>query len=214
MNKTSKKSLLPINVNVVFEGRFVIMRPISMKEVNEKYVSWLNDPRINRFLEVRHKKQSIEDIINYVNGLRSQEGCEVFAIFTKEENVHVGNIAITEYYSNNSYATYGILIGDEVARMLGVGSEASIFTLEYFFRVVKIRRIWGRVLAGNERSRRLVESLGFIREGTQRKHCLLSTGKPVDVYLYGILREEWLEHRKKFKYVLKHIKIKEINKKG
>ena len=71
MDKDFTKTILPANVNVIIKGRMVIMKPISQKEINEHYISWLNNPETNKFLEVRHKKQSIEDVINYVNMLRT-----------------------------------------------------------------------------------------------------------------------------------------------
>ena len=60
--------LLPPNYNVILEGYSIIMRPIEINDIGEEYVSWLNNPEINEFLEVSsQKKQTIKDIIQYVN---------------------------------------------------------------------------------------------------------------------------------------------------
>lgn len=197
-----------VNVEVIIEGRTIIIKPISRDEINERYISWLNSPEINKFLEVRHKKQSIDDVINYINGLRSKTGCELFAIFTKKEHVHVGNIALTDYNPNNQgYAIYGIMIGDKRAQMLGLGGEASALIVEYVFRDPNIRRIQEGAIADNHRSCKTLEFLGFQKEGVLRKHAVLSSGKISDVYIYGMLREEWFSNRARVVNLLKNMKI-------
>ncbi len=197
-----------VNVNVIIKGRMVIIKPISRKEINDRYISWLNNPEVNEFLGVRHKKQSIGDVINYINGLRSKAGCELFAIFTKKEHIHIGNVAITHYNPDNQgYAIYGLMIGDPRARMLGLGGEASVLIIEYLFRNPDIRRIQGGAVADNYNSCNVFESLGFKREGVLRKYSVLSSGKICDVYIYGILREEWFSNRAKVAHLLKDMKV-------
>jgi len=187
------------------------MKPISVKEINGRYLSWLNDPKVNQFLEVRHKKQSLGDIIDYVNGLRSKNGCELFAIFTRHDGKHVGNIAITNFDLANNFVDYGLLIGYPKLQKFGLGGEATILLLEYLFRYVGVRKVIAGVIAENEQSYRLIEHLGFTKEGTLRKHSILSSGEMADVYSYGILREEWLKHREHLSYILKCFKITELN---
>ena len=197
-----------VNVNVIIKGRMVIIKPISRKEVNEHYISWLNNSEVNEFLGVRHKKQSIEDVINYVNMLRAKPGCELFAVLTKKEHIHIGNVAITHYNPDNQgHATYGLLIGDPRAQMLGLGGEASVLIIEYLFRNPDIRRIQGGAIADNYSSWRVFESLGFKREGVLRQRSVLSSGKICDSYIYGILREEWFSNRAKVAHLLKDMKV-------
>ena len=70
------------------------MRPIEINDIGEEYVSWLNNPEINKFLEVSsQKKQTIKDIIQYVNKRRS-DGTEVFGIITKYNKKFVGTTGL------------------------------------------------------------------------------------------------------------------------
>jgi len=212
MDKDLTKTILPANVNVIIKGRMVIMKPISQKEINEHYISWLNNPETNKFLEVRHKKQSIEDVINYINILRTKPCCELFAVFTKKEHIHIGNVAITHYNPDNQgYAIYGLLIGDPRARMLGLGGEVTVLIIEYLFRNPDIRRIQGGVIADNYSAWRVLESSGFKREGVLRKHAVLLSGKICDIYIYGMLREEWLSNRAKVAPLLKDRKVQDYS---
>jgi len=43
------------------------------------------------------------------------------------------------------------------------------------------------------------KKLGFKREGIRREHFIGADGQPDDEYSYGILKDEWLEHRVKLK---------------
>lgn len=201
--------LAPPNVNITLEGRTVLLKPITFNEINEKYLAWLNNPEINKYLEVRHKEQTKIDIISYINGHRQRPGCEVFAIFTKD-NVHVGNVAITED-TNSHHSTIGIMIGDKGAQKLGMGGETTMLIIEYFFRNPKTIKACAGVIADNEESWKILESLGFKREGTLRNQHVLKDGSLSDDYVYGILRSEWDETRKKLAGLLSFASIRDNN---
>jgi [ribosomal protein S5]-alanine N-acetyltransferase len=203
-----KDKLLPRNVDVTIDGRTLILKPITENEINERYLSWLNDPENNQFLETRHKKQTMVDIYEYINGLRSMNGCEVFAIFLKKNNSHVGNIAIMHFNVNHQgLAVYGAFIADPSLRMLGAGAEAEVSILEFLFRHPEIRKVKAGAYEDNFKSWQLLENLGFKREATLRKEAIMGSSKISDVYLYGILREEWMGKRKKLSFLLDNVNI-------
>ena len=198
-----KSVLRQPNVNVTIEGRTVKLAPVAECDINERYLSWLNDKETNQFLEVRYRKQSQEDIYNYINTLRSQEGCELFGIYTKKNNEHVGNISVLNFNVNNQgNVSYGILVGDKKAVILGLGAEATLLLVEYLFADPRIRRV-----AENAKSWRVVEKIGFKREGVLRESTVLDSGALSDVYLYGLLRREWEENKQRFTSILKNMVI-------
>ncbi len=203
-----KFKILPPNIDLVIEGKTLLLVPFSINEMNKQYLRWLNDPQINEFLEIRHKRQTMKDIFDYVNGLRSGKKSEIFAIFTKGKRIHIGNIAITEddkYYQGN--LSYGILIGDTNAQKLGFGAEASVLMIDFLFRNPKIRRLQEGVIAKNTRSWQTLELLGFKKEGILRKHSVLASSEISDLYLYGMLRDEWVKNRPRFDFILRNSKI-------
>lgn len=203
-----KLKLLPNNIKIIIEGKRIILKPITENEIKRRYISWLNDPKVNEFLAVRHKRQSVKDIIIYINSLRLKKGCELFAIFAKKENIHIGNVAITDYNPNNQgYATYGMMIGDMRAQMLGFGGEATVLIIEYLFSKPIIRRIQVRADSSNYKSWKVFDFLGFKREGVLREHSVLASGEINDVYIYGLLHKEWFANRNRIKNILRDIKI-------
>lgn len=204
--------LLKPNVNILIEGRTVDLKPISSLEINTKYLSWLNNSKNNEFLEVRHREQAKEDVVDYINGLRKSNGCELFAIFNKK-NVHVGNISIFSFNVNSQgVAIFGILIGEESAMILGLGAEATVLLIEHLFRYPEIRRIQAGIIAKNEKSWKTYETMGFKREGALRESSVLSSGELSDAYIYGLLRKEWEEKRKSLSPILRSMKIVDLGK--
>lgn len=73
----------------------------------------------------------------------------------------------------------------------GIGSEAVRAVVHYGFAQLGLNRIYARTIADNFESVRLLEKLGFVREGTQRQHSLEDDGRFHDSAIYGLLRSEW-----------------------
>jgi [ribosomal protein S5]-alanine N-acetyltransferase len=72
----------------------------------------------------------------------------------------------------------------------GLATEAVAQVLDFGFRQLALARIHAQVFAGNDASRRVLEKLGMVHEGTQRRH-LRKGDRLHDVELYGLLREDW-----------------------
>ena len=96
------KILKKSNYNSIIKTRSTIIKPITENEITENYVSWLNDREINKFLEVRHTKQTKDKVVNYINSIRKRNDCDMFAIFDAETKIHIGNLTITSFDTNSN----------------------------------------------------------------------------------------------------------------
>ncbi len=74
----------------------------------------------------------------------------------------------------------------------GYGTEAVQILVDYLFLSRDLVRIQAFTELGNMASQRLLDKVGFKREGTIRKSMFIR-GKWKDLLLYSILREEWRE---------------------
>ena len=72
----------------------------------------------------------------------------------------------------------------------GYMTEASKLIIEYGFNKLKLIRICSRVAGPNLASQRVLEKIGFKKEGIGRKQ-FFKNGKYYDEVRYGLLREEW-----------------------
>jgi len=74
----------------------------------------------------------------------------------------------------------------------GYVTEATELALDYAFEERRLAKVFAHVLVPNEGSWRVLEKLGFQREGRQRKESFVD-GERVDTYRYGLLAEDWLD---------------------
>ncbi len=77
----------------------------------------------------------------------------------------------------------------------GLVTAACRAVLSYLFDCLGLDRVEIRCAAGNKRSCAVPERLGFVREGVLR-HGQRIRGRPVDLHIYSMLREEWQRGRK------------------
>lgn len=71
----------------------------------------------------------------------------------------------------------------------GVMSRAVVAVLEWACRQEQVNRVQAFVRIDNERSRRLLERCGLVREGCLRGYRVCR-GEPHDFYVYGLLRSD------------------------
>jgi ribosomal-protein-alanine N-acetyltransferase len=187
------------NYNKILITRSTIIKPITQNEITEKYISWLNDNEINKFLAVSHSKQTKVKVVDYINSLRNRNNCDMFAIFDKETNGHIGNLTITSFNTNNNGSMdFGIMIADKLSRSIGIGAEVMISFIDFIFSYDTIERISASAASENFKSCKTLESIGFMKEGIIRKITPLNNGEKCDNIHYGLLKEEWNDKRKKF----------------
>jgi [ribosomal protein S5]-alanine N-acetyltransferase len=77
----------------------------------------------------------------------------------------------------------------------GYATEASRAMLDHAFGALDLTRVVAHCLTRNPGSWRVMEKLGMQREGCMRQH-IIKWGVPEDIWLYGILRDEWRELRR------------------
>ncbi|MEM3697334.1 MAG: GNAT family protein [Candidatus Bathyarchaeia archaeon] len=78
-------------------------------------------------------------------------------------------------------------------RNKGYGTEAVQMLVDYLFLTREIIRIQAVINTQDKASRRVLEKVGFKKEGALRKALWDAKGKWADGHLYSILREEWKE---------------------
>lgn len=74
----------------------------------------------------------------------------------------------------------------------GLMADALRILMADLFEHTAIRRIEARCAVGNRASQRVLDSVGFKREGLLRGYFVLR-GREIDNYLYSILKVDWQE---------------------
>jgi RimJ/RimL family protein N-acetyltransferase len=143
-------------------GRRHYLESFSREDLTDLYLGWLNDPEINKFLEVRRERQTPSTVLTYIEGLRQRPGCELLAIKALANDQHVGNIAITEFNGDERFATYGLLVGTiGGVRSPIAGAEATVLVIDHLLSDERIDEIRVGVNPDNDPAMALVRKLGF-----------------------------------------------------
>ncbi len=141
------------------ETKRLLLRPLTLKHLSNRYVDWLNDVEVYKYLETGGN-YTIEELKIY---LKEQEEKNIlfWAIHLKESNKHIGNIKIDPIDKVNNSGEYGIMIGDRSEWRKGYSKEASMRIIEYCFEEIKLSKITLGVIESNSNAIRLYEKIGF-----------------------------------------------------
>lgn len=104
----------------------------------------------------------------------------------------IGTVSLRRYVRDRR-AELGYWLGAD-AWGQGIATEAAGALVDFGFSELGLARIYAHVLEGNTASCRVLEKIGMLNEGIRRRHVRKGR-KLVDVSLWGMLREEWLERR-------------------
>lgn len=171
-------------------GSQIYLRPLERKDLNGRYLSWLNDPEVTRYLESGIFPCTMGELEKFYEQVTASQNQVILAIVDKSTDQHIGNVKIGPINWVHSKATFGILVGDKSFWGKGVGTEATRLMVEYGFFRLNIRRIDLGVYAEHEAAVRSYEKVGFLIEGRFREE-LFHEGKYKDRLWMGLLRSEY-----------------------
>ena len=127
--------------NIRINGDRIYLRKVELNDVNQVYVSWLNDPEVNKYLETRFDVQTMESVHNYVEKMAVNKDELFFAICLIENDKHIGNIKLGPINSEHKFAEISLLIGDKNEWGKGIATEAIYTLTNYSFDILKLHKL-------------------------------------------------------------------------
>ena len=168
------------------EGEHVYISPMNPEDV-EKYVKWLNDPEIVKYLSVHNGLVSLNGEKEYLEEFSKREF--VFAIVKNDNDELIGNIGLQNIDYKNGNAELGIFIGEEDNLSKGYGSEAIKLLTNYAFNHLRLHSIYLRTLDTNERAQKSYEKCGF-KEFGRRHESMFIDGKYHDLVYMELINKK------------------------
>ncbi len=159
----------PLSQDALYGDR-IILRSITKEDATPRYVSWLNDPEVNKHSDYRKRDHTIEDIKAYIDKIQNNPNAELFSIRLKENNEHIGNIKLEPIDRFHERAIIGLMIGEKAQWGKGYATEAVRCLEDYAFGKIKLNKLTAGVYEQNTGSLRLFEKLGYVREARRPKH--------------------------------------------
>jgi len=179
------------------EGRRIRLRLVELSDCSERYLAWLEDPEVNRYLETRWTKQSIETIRAFVTSMLESPHSYLFAIVAKDTERHVGNVKLGPIDNYHLYADVSYFIGDRDAWGKGFATDSVVTATRFGFDRCKLHRVQAGFYETNVGSQRVLEKSGFKYEMKNEKKLRQrasdegGAGNWEDHLWYGALADAW-----------------------
>lgn len=179
---------MDLNPTPQWQRHAISMFLLDESDVGEAYVAWLNDPRVNRYLESRFATHTVQSTRDFVRGCRDSASTLMLGIRSQAlGDRHVGNIKLGPIDLRHGLGEVGILIGEPDAWGRGIGRAAIAIVSEIAREQLALRKLTAGCYASNVGSQRAFAGAGFGVEGRRAAHFLLD-GQPEDL----VLMARWL----------------------
>lgn len=150
-----------------------------------------SDPEVARYLsrgpwtELAQAAESIESTLaNYASG----DGLRL-AITLRDSGQLIGDACLFHFVDDSRRCEVGYVLGRPCWGQ-GYALEALEALLGYGFDTLDLNRVEADIDPGNTASGRVLEKLGFRREGYMPERWIVN-GEPADTVFYGLLRRDW-----------------------
>lgn len=161
------------------------------KEGLVKRVEWINDPEIQATLNYDYPT-SLARTESWFNKVIFDLTRRDFEVYDKESNKYIGFAGLMDIKYPIMKAEFYTVIGDKSYWRGGYGTDVYRVLVDYGFKELGLNKIYGYQLLHNEGAHKVIERLGWKRDGLLRED-LYSHGKIVDRYIVSILRKDWVE---------------------
>jgi RimJ/RimL family protein N-acetyltransferase len=101
----------------------------------------------------------------------------------------IGWCALNRWNPDHRSASLGYCF-EQAAWGHGYATEATRGLLQWAFGTLDLNRVQAQTDTRNLASARVLDKLGFVREGRLREDCVVN-GEVSDSWIYGLIRREW-----------------------
>lgn len=162
----------------------ITLRPVKLEDAY-KVFKWKNDPLIRQMALDFNARTSVKDQQDDIEKAISSEH-EDYRIIVRDNTIPIGYIRINWMNDQKTVAWLRFALGMD--RGKGFAKPAlKLFIDELFSK--GCLRIEGEVYEVNQISQKVLEDIGFKKEGIKRKAHY--TGEEyIDIYAYGLLKDD------------------------
>lgn len=169
-------------------GEKVVLRAMTGED-NALLLEMINDPETEKMLGGSSFPVSAEGQASWIaaqSGRTDILRCIIADRNTPEKGI--GTVILSDIDSKNGTAQVHIKLAGS-SRGGGYGTDALNTVVEYAFRHMRLHCVYAQVLSYNERSQKLFQKCGFVKEGVLRAR-VFKDGLYVDVLSYSCLNDD------------------------
>lgn len=165
----------------------VTLRRVTQSDVTARYLEWMGDPDVTRFLEARHSEHSLESLRAYVAEHGDRADTLLLAIIDGADGLHVGNVKVGPLDPHHGTADLGIMLGEKSVWGRGLGTESIRQATSLAFEELGARKLTASCYGGNGSSAAAFRRAGWHYEGKRPGQFIDAEGGVEDQLLFGTL---------------------------
>jgi RimJ/RimL family protein N-acetyltransferase len=174
-------------------GRRVILRPLENSDAKNIYLN-IQDIRIAKNITNIPWPYKLQDARQYIlrtkKLLKYKDGF-VFAIQLKGKKEAIGCISLHKVDFKHKNSEIGFWLGSAYWNR-GIVTDAGRLILNFAFKKINLHRISGYVFTENKASQRVLEKMGFRKEGLHR-HAHQRFGQWRNEVSFGLIADDFIK---------------------
>ena len=176
----------------MFYGKRIRLRRDERSDL-PKFVEWLNDPEVRRYLSTFLPTSQAAEEQWFENMLKRPPDEQPFGIEIRDGDGWrlIGNCGFFDIDWHARSAEVGLFIGDKSCWNKGYGTEVMHLLLGHGFGTMNLNRVFLHVDAENMGGIRAYQKAGFVQEALLRESDFRD-GKYRDDLIMSVLRSEWI----------------------
>ena len=184
----------------LFEGPDIRFGPIDHEKDPEIESRWTHDSEFMRLMETASARPMSPGMVKkqyekLEKQIEEEKNLFHFMIRAKADDRLIGRAAIQriEWTNGNGFLRFGIGAAED--RRKSYGTQALRMLLRFAFTELNLFRVTAIVPEYNEGAAALLQKFGFVQEVCRRK-SLERDGRRWDLYVFGLLNDEWRNQAK------------------
>ncbi|WP_114394047.1 GNAT family N-acetyltransferase [Oleisolibacter albus] len=161
----------------------LLLRTLTAADVGPRYLGWLRDAEVTRFLEVRHGDRSAAATLAFVEEANASPDTLLLGMVLREGGLHVGNIKLGPIDPYHRRADLGLMLGERACWGQGLAAEAIAALTGYAFEMLGLNKVTASCYGNNEGSRRAFLKAGFHEAARRPRHWLCEGDWQDDILL-------------------------------
>ena len=165
----------------------LLLRPFTQTDTDAIFAVFSN-PRVMRYWDSPAWKERAQAERFIENSQRMEQEASGARLAIEHDGAIIGQCCLFKWNPTFRSAGIGYCL-DDAAWGRGFATEAVGAMLRWAFDTLDLNRVQAELDTRNPASARVLEKLGFVREGTLREDCVVDD-EVSDSWVYGLLRRE------------------------
>ncbi len=166
------------------------LRPFEVGDLDALY-EMMSNPRVLEFWDapVWEDASRAQTFLSACHEMSEGGTGARFVVESTTDKQFLGWCGVTRWNPTFRSASFGYCFFEQ-SWGKGYATEVGRSVLQWAFDTLDLNRIQAETDTRNSASARVLEKLGFVREGTLREDCIVS-GVVSDSRVFGLLRRDW-----------------------